>query len=122
VYELLTQQYELAKIQEAKEIPTVRVLDVAAVPERKASPQRMTIVAAGTLLAFLIGGIWVIGEARWQAIDARNPQKQLVYEIAGTVSAYVRKIYSHEKSPLKRIGRKMRRVAPEESDETQSHH
>jgi hypothetical protein len=58
----------------------------------------------------------------WQAIDARNPQKQLVYEIAGTVSAYVRKIYSHEKSPLKRIGRKMRRVAPEESDETQSHH
>src|SRR6185312_14547545 len=27
VYELLTQQYELAKMQEAKEIPTVKVLD-----------------------------------------------------------------------------------------------
>ena len=29
VYELLTQQYELAKVQEAKEIPTVKVLDEA---------------------------------------------------------------------------------------------
>jgi len=38
VYELLTQQYELAKVQEAKEIPTVRVLDPAIVPTKKSFP------------------------------------------------------------------------------------
>ena len=33
VYETLTQQYELAKVEEAKETPSVRILDVAKVAE-----------------------------------------------------------------------------------------
>src|SRR5262249_8434237 len=33
VFETLTKQYEIAKVQEAKEIPTVKVLDAADVPE-----------------------------------------------------------------------------------------
>src|SRR6266699_7088198 len=35
VFELLTQQYETAKVQEAKEIPSVKVLDPAIVPTKK---------------------------------------------------------------------------------------
>src|SRR5260370_24651050 len=35
VYELLTQQYELANVQEAKEIPSVQVLDSAVLPTKK---------------------------------------------------------------------------------------
>src|SRR2546430_11457055 len=34
VFELLTQQYELAKVQEAKETPSVKVLDPGTVPEK----------------------------------------------------------------------------------------
>ncbi len=37
VVELLTQQYEMARIQEAKEIPSVKVLDPASTPERKSA-------------------------------------------------------------------------------------
>ena len=37
VYELLTQQYELAKVQEAKEIPSVKVLDPASCQRRNPS-------------------------------------------------------------------------------------
>ena len=37
VVELLTQQYEMARIQEAKEIPSVKVLDPASTPERRES-------------------------------------------------------------------------------------
>ena len=37
VYETLTKEYELAKVQEAKEIPTVKVLDPPVVPERDPS-------------------------------------------------------------------------------------
>jgi len=44
VYELLTQQYELAKVQEAKEIPAVKVLDAAVVPTKKSFPPRLLIV------------------------------------------------------------------------------
>src|SRR5262249_51765864 len=34
VYEALTQQYELAKVQEVKETPSVKILDEARVPEK----------------------------------------------------------------------------------------
>ena len=47
VYELLTQQYELAKVQEAKEIPSVKVLDPAIVPTKKSFPPRAMIVIGG---------------------------------------------------------------------------
>ena len=40
VYQILTQQYETAKVQEAKELPTVRVLDAAEIPEKKVGPRR----------------------------------------------------------------------------------
>ena len=43
VYQVLTQQYELAKVQEAKEIPTVKVLDRGEVPPKKWGPHPVLI-------------------------------------------------------------------------------
>lgn len=51
LYGLLTQQYEMARIQEAKDSPTVQVLDVAKVPGKKAKPKRSLIVILSTLSA-----------------------------------------------------------------------
>ena len=47
---MLTQEYELAKIDEAKEIPTVNVLDAALWPERKSFPPRTIIVVVVSIL------------------------------------------------------------------------
>jgi uncharacterized protein involved in exopolysaccharide biosynthesis len=75
VFELLTQQYELAKIGEAKEIPTVKVIDAADYPERKAWPPREMIITLGTLLA-LIGAIaWFKIKAGWNMLPADNPRR-----------------------------------------------
>src|SRR5262249_32623460 len=49
VYELLNQQYEMARIQEAKEIPTVNVVDPANLPEKKSWPPRLLIVVGLTM-------------------------------------------------------------------------
>lgn len=49
LFELLTQQYELARIQEAQDSPTVQVLDRATVPEKKSKPKRGLIVALSTV-------------------------------------------------------------------------
>ena len=54
VYDLLTQQYELARIQEAKEIPTVNVIDPANVPEKKSYPPRLLIIAVITSMSLAI--------------------------------------------------------------------
>src|SRR3990170_5612514 len=58
LYELLTQQYEMARIQEAKDTPTVQVLDEAKVPERKIKPRKRQIVMLAIVTA-IFGGIFV---------------------------------------------------------------
>lgn len=88
VYELLTQQYELAKIQEAKEIPTVKVLDAAYVPEKKSFPPRLLIMILGMLLAVCAGAVWILGRWVWQQMDASDPRKQLGHELLATSVSY----------------------------------
>jgi capsule polysaccharide export protein KpsE/RkpR len=87
VYELLTQQYELAKIEEAKEIPVVKVLDVADLPERKSSPQRMLIGFLGMLMAFLAGCTWILAKREWDSRDRSNPQKAFLLEVGASIKA-----------------------------------
>ena len=81
VYETLTKEYELAKVQEAKEIPTVKVLDPPEVPERKSYPPRLQIMMLGTLLGLGLGITWLLGRAHWQTIAVEDPGRQFAEEI-----------------------------------------
>jgi len=89
VYELLTEQYELAKVQEAKETPSVKVLDPAKIPERKSFPPRLVIMFLGTFLAFAVSLVWVLGSASWEDTDPQDPRKVLLHEVAGALKAHV---------------------------------
>jgi len=51
VFELLTSQHELAKIEEAKDVNTIQVLDEAVPPDKKAKPKRKIIVILSTFVA-----------------------------------------------------------------------
>lgn len=51
LYELLTKQYEMAKLDEAREGVIVQVIDKAIEPDRKSKPQRKQIVVLSTLAA-----------------------------------------------------------------------
>ena len=82
VFELLTQQYEIAKIEEAKEIPTVKVIDVADYPERKSWPPREIIVTLGTLLSLAGAIAWFKLKASWKVLPADNPKKQRTLKLA----------------------------------------
>jgi uncharacterized protein involved in exopolysaccharide biosynthesis len=53
LYELLAKQYEFARMDEAKDVATIQVLDKAVEPERKSKPKRAIIVIVSTLLAFI---------------------------------------------------------------------
>jgi len=89
VYELLTQQYELAKVQEAKEIPTVRVLDAAMVPTKKSFPPRTVIVVLGTMVGITLMMTWLVGKTRWESVDKSDPRKVFATEVMTTVQAGV---------------------------------
>lgn len=89
IFETLTQEYELAKVEEAKETPSVKVLDPAEVPEKKSSPHRLWIILGGTVFCFLAGMAWMLGGATWAEIDPHDPGKVLAQEVFAAIRSHI---------------------------------
>jgi uncharacterized protein involved in exopolysaccharide biosynthesis len=89
IFETLTREYELAKVQEAKEIPSVKVLDAPDVPEKKSFPPRSLLTLLGALLGLGTAIAWTFGTQRWDARDAGDPAKALALEVYSTVRGSV---------------------------------
>lgn len=77
VFELLTQQYEVAQIQEAKEIPTVKVLDKAVVPERR-HPSPKLVIGIGALISAMLACLGLLMQYRWQKRSVDDPWRILL--------------------------------------------
>ena len=58
IFELLAKQYEIARIDEARDASLIQVLDKAVEPERKSKPKRALIVILTTLVAGFLAVIW----------------------------------------------------------------
>jgi uncharacterized protein involved in exopolysaccharide biosynthesis len=85
LYESLTKQYEVARVQEAEEIPTVRILDSPSYPERRVSPPRTVIVIFGALLGIAVGIAWIMARMRWQQADSTSGRKALTLHTWGVL-------------------------------------
>ena len=90
VYELLTQQNELAKVEEAKETPSVKVLDPAEVPEKKSYPPRLIVIFLGTFLCVCLALARIIGTTRWHEIEPDDERKVFANEVFATVKTQMR--------------------------------
>jgi hypothetical protein len=75
VFELLTEAYEMAKVQEAKDTPSVKVLDASRIPERPSGPRLGWITIGGALLSFLIAVGWVLATDHWARVSPDEPYK-----------------------------------------------
>jgi len=89
VFGALTQQYELAKVQEAKETPSVKVLDPASVPEKKSFPPRTFITLFGGSFMLSFAAVVVLVRSRWDGVASDDPSKLLAQEVFQTVKAYM---------------------------------
>ena len=77
LFALITAQYEMAQIEEAKDVDTVQVLDPAVVPQKKFGPRRRAIVASSTALALMAAvflAFLLEYTGYWQTISARWPE------------------------------------------------
>lgn len=73
LFELMARQYELAKVDEAKEGSFIQVVDHAMVPEWKSSPKRGIITVIVMLLTFAGAVTWLLVSASLDEAEALRP-------------------------------------------------
>ena len=92
VFELLTQQYELARIEEAKDVPVVSVIDSPGIPEKKSFPPRVLLALLLTFLTFAGASALILMRDHWSAVDPCDPRKMLVAEVLPVIRRRARSI------------------------------
>jgi capsule polysaccharide export protein KpsE/RkpR len=86
IYELLTQQYEVARIQEAKDVPVVSVIDMPGIPEKKSFPPRLLVALILTMFAVAVSAAVLLFLHRWQQVSNNDPRKILAQRIGESIS------------------------------------
>jgi tyrosine-protein kinase Etk/Wzc len=61
IFELLAKQFEMAKLDEARQGSLIQIVDQAQVPDRRSFPKRAIIVLIACLLGLIFALIWVLG-------------------------------------------------------------
>ncbi len=86
LYELLAKQYELAKIDEAKDATVIQVMDKAIEPDRKSKPKRALIFLLSTLAALFVSIFWAFVQEAAARAKADPEQASRL----GTLHGYLR--------------------------------
>jgi uncharacterized protein involved in exopolysaccharide biosynthesis len=80
LYELLARQYEVARIDEAKEGPAIQVIDRAVTPDHKSWPPRALLSLGGAAIAFALACGWTLFAHAIRASPDSATQLQLLNE------------------------------------------
>lgn len=106
IYSLLIQQYEQAKILEARDTPNITILDYARVPERRSSPKRKIIIVFALVLSLVGSALFAFGNEYWNRLQQNEQRAQdikKIKEILSTDFQWIRSKFrsSHKKSQNK---------------------
>jgi capsule polysaccharide export protein KpsE/RkpR len=69
----IVRQFEMAKLDEAKDGPVLQQIDIAVPPDAKSKPSRALIVMAGTLAGLMLSSLWVVIRSA-SAVGDTTPQ------------------------------------------------
>jgi uncharacterized protein involved in exopolysaccharide biosynthesis len=76
VFELLAKEFEVAKLDEAREGAIIQVVDAAVPPDKKSSPHQFLIVIAATILSFVAAVFCVLLRASWVRVSGLPENRQ----------------------------------------------
>ena len=91
VFDLLSEEYETARIEEVKSIPTLGVIDFPGLPERKSGPHRTLIVLISTFLSAVMTAIFLLARRSWQGIEDEDARRVLASRIQVTIRSQWRR-------------------------------
>jgi capsule polysaccharide export protein KpsE/RkpR len=118
VFEALTQEYELAKVEEAKELPSVKVLDPPNVPEKPSFLPRFLMSLLGGLAVLAVGLGCIVASTNWAHMDPQDPLKQFASRVFTDVSGQVDGVSSNGTgSAPQRIWRRLKKSSASEHEQ-----
>jgi capsule polysaccharide export protein KpsE/RkpR len=85
IFELLTQQYEMARLEEAKDVPAISVIDAPGIPEKKSYPPRLIFIVVLTFLSFSVAASLILWREVWSRVSPDDPRKALAAEMVPVV-------------------------------------
>lgn len=75
IFELIARQYEIAKVDEAKQGSIIQVVDRAVVPDHRSFPSKLIFTAVGGFLGLFFSTIWIFAHASLRYV-ADNPEEK----------------------------------------------
>ncbi len=73
IFNILARQFEVAKLDEAREGALVQVVDPATVPDRKSAPKRSLWTLGALVLGFVLSSMYVLAQAALRLLH-RDPE------------------------------------------------
>ena len=77
LFEILSRQYEIAKVDEAKAGEIIQVVDSAQVPDRKSWPPRALLTIVAGIFGMIFATLWLVMRAVLQNVE-KNPERAVL--------------------------------------------
>lgn len=87
IFELMSKQFEIAKIDEAKDSSIIQVLDAAIVPDKKSKPNRGVIVVSTILFVGIITTFWILAREFFRRIKANPAQSRRLRKLSDSLKS-----------------------------------
>jgi tyrosine-protein kinase Etk/Wzc len=94
ISELIAKQFEIAKLDEARQGSIIQVVDVAVTPDKRSFPNRTLIVLVTTLLAFCLMCFWVVVRSMWNDVKQQPHIRSRLQVLSGKQEEEVRRVSS----------------------------
>jgi hypothetical protein len=71
----------MARIEEAKDVPMVSVIDSPQIPEKKSFPPRLWLTLGLTFFVFVTAAALILMRDHWSKVDPGDPGKMFAAEV-----------------------------------------
>lgn len=72
IFEILARQFEIAKLDEAKQGAVIQIVDAATLPDKRSSPKRTLITIGATVVGFFIGVLLALLNAGFEHMKSNS--------------------------------------------------
>jgi hypothetical protein len=84
----------MARIEEAKDVPAVSVIDAPGIAEKKSFPPRLLLSLLLTFLSFAIASTVILFRIHWSTVDLSDPSKALAAEVFPVMRRRISSIFA----------------------------